>query len=340
MANSKIIVYIGNKMGRHGLTPGTIELLSEKLAESFTIITASEKKKPVWRLLDMCRCIYVNRYHADYVLIDTYSTSAFYFAWACGMVCQLFNLKYIPILHGGYLPKRLLRNPILTSQLFNNAYKLVAPSGYMKQRFEMEGYNHIEIIPNFIRPTSYPFHHRTNISPNLLWVRSFHHTYNPQMAVKVLQLLHEKGIKANLCMVGPDKDGTLEKCKMMASSLKLDEHIHFTGRLSKEDWIALSANYDIFINTTHVDNTPVSIIEAMALGMCIISTNVGGVPFILSNGINAKLVNDDDADAMCNDIILYLDHPEITSMYSTAARLQAEQWSWTNVKQLWLNLLS
>jgi|694.fasta_scaffold145478_2 glycosyltransferase involved in cell wall biosynthesis len=340
MVNSKTIVYIGNKMGRHGLTPGTIELLSEKLAESFTIISASEKKNPVLRLLDMCKCIFQNRHHADYVLIDTYSTSAFYFAWACGMVCQLFNLKYIPILHGGYLPKRLMRNPILASQLFNNAYKLVAPSGYMKQRFEMEEYRHIEIIPNFIRPESYPYKHRTKILPKLLWVRSFHHTYNPEMAIQALALLHQKGIAASLCMIGPDKDGSLQICKKLANSLGLSEHIEFTGRLTKEMWIERSASFDIFLNTTHVDNTPVSVIEAMALGMCIVSTNVGGVPFILSDGINAKLVDDGDIEGMCNAIMHYLKNPEITSMYSSAARIQAELWSWTNVKPLWLKLLS
>jgi glycosyltransferase involved in cell wall biosynthesis len=340
MANSKTIVYIGNKMGRHGLTPGTIELLSEKLAESFTIISASEKKNPVLRLLDMCKCIFQNRHHADYVLIDTYSTSAFYFAWACGMVCQLFNLKYIPILHGGYLPRRLLRNPMLAAQLFNNAYKLVAPSGYMKQRFEIEGFRNIEIIPNFIRPESYPYQHRTKIHPNLLWVRSFHHTYNPEMAIHVLALLHQKGIAATLCMIGPDKDGSMDKCRILAHSLGIEEHIEFTGKLSKEEWIKRSAAFDIFINTTHVDNTPVSVIEAMALGMCIVSTQVGGVPFILTDGINSKLVNDGDVDGMCKAIMLYLEHPEITSMYSNAARIQAELWSWTNVKPLWLKLLS
>jgi glycosyltransferase involved in cell wall biosynthesis len=74
--------------------------------------------------------------------------------------------------------------------------------------------------------------------------------------------------------------------------------------------------------------------------MCIVSTNVGGVPFILSDGINAKLVDDGDIEGMCNAIMHYLKNPEITSMYSSAARIQAELWSWTNVKPLWLKLLS
>ena len=55
--------------------------------------------------------------------------------------------------------------------------------------------------------------------------------------------------------------------------------ITITGILRKAEWIELSKDYDVFINTTNVDNMPVSVIEAMALGMPIVSTNVGGIPF-------------------------------------------------------------
>ena len=56
---------------------------------------------------------------------------------------------------------------------------------------------------------------------------------------------------------------------------------------AKKEKKELASKHDIFINTTHFDNTPVSVMEAMALGLPVISTNVGVIPFLLTNEQNA-----------------------------------------------------
>jgi len=79
-------------------------------------------------------------------------------------------------------------------------------------------------------------------------------------------------------MVGPDKDSSLGEAKDLAKQLGVAESVTFTGVLPKAQWHQLSEKFDIFINTTNIDNMPVSIIEAMALGLPIVSTNAGGLP--------------------------------------------------------------
>ena len=64
---------------------------------------------------------------------------------------------------------------------------------------------------------------------------------------------------------------------------KLNQKIEFVGYLRKIEWLELARDHDIFINTSTIDNMPVSILEMMALGLPIISTNVGGIPFILES---------------------------------------------------------
>src|SRR5690606_32388170 len=118
--------------------------------------------------------------------------------------------------------------------------------------------------------------------PRLLWVRSFSQIYNPVLALKIVEILKLKAMEVSLCMVGPDKDGSLQRCKEMATELNLP--VSFTGLLSKQEWIALSRDFDIFINTTNFDNMPISVMEAMSLGMPVISTNVGGLPLLIENG--------------------------------------------------------
>ena len=84
---------------------------------------------------------------------------------------------------------------------------------------------------------------------------------------------------ATLAMIGPDVDGSLTKVKDLARKKNLD--VNFTGKLSKPEWINYSKDFNVFINTTNFDNTPVSVIEAMALGLPVVSTNVGGMPFLI-----------------------------------------------------------
>ena len=73
------------------------------------------------------------------------------------------------------------------------------------------------------------------------------------------------------------------KCKALVKESGMQENVLFKGKMSKKEWIEISKNYHIFLNTTNVDNLPVSVIEAMALGMIIVSTNAGGVPFLIDD---------------------------------------------------------
>jgi len=145
---------------------------------------------PLMRLLDMIWTCFKYRKQADYVLIDTYSTRNFYYAYFVSIVCQVLKLKYLPILHGGKLPERLKRSPKLSKRIFNNAYLNIAPSSFTKSKFEAAGFRNIKCIPNTIELNKYEFKQRIFEDVKLLWVRSFSKIYNPLLAVKILKALY------------------------------------------------------------------------------------------------------------------------------------------------------
>lgn len=332
------ILYIGNQLSSNGRNVSTIDTLSEQLrGEGFVLITASSKRNMLWRLLDMLFTVIKFRKESSYVLIDTYSTSAFWFAFLVSQLCRLLKLPFIPILHGGNLPQRIKKNPYLSKLIFKNAYRNIAPSYYLKSEFESAGYDNIIYIPNTIELQYYPFKERTIIKPKLLWVRAFAHIYNPKMAIDVLNKIKEKYPHAELCMVGPDKDGSLEQTRKYAKSLNLN--VTFTGGLTKQDWILLSEKYDVFINTTHFDNTPVSVIEAMALGLPVVSTNVGGIPFLLEDEKDSILVNDNDSIIMSQKVELLLQNPDQVTQITNNALKKVKYFDWQNVKNNWGELL-
>ena len=104
-------------------------------------------------------------------------------------------------------------------------------------------------------------------------------------------------------MVGPVKDNrVMEQLKILISRLDLQDHVLFSGQLSKIEWTALSKDYDIFINTTDYDNNPVTLLESMALGLPIVSTNVGGVPYLIDDNVTGLLVGAKKSEQMVGKI--------------------------------------
>lgn len=334
----KKLLYIGNKLSAHGNTATSIETLGSCLEEEgYSVVYASCKLNKVVRIIHMIYKTFTNFRKVDGVLIDTYSTQNFWFAFIISQLCRVLRLKYITKLHGGNLPYRLENNPFFCDLIFKNAYKITAPSNYLLNAFKVKYSDNLVFIPNTLELKNYRFENRITTIPKLLWVRSFSSIYNPRMAIDVLHFLKQHYKEATLCMVGPDKENLIDACEKYAEELNVS--VTFTGKLSKQDWIKLSNNYNIFINTTHFDNTPVSLLEAMALGLPVISTNVGGIPYMITNAVDGILVEDNNAKAMSDAIVNLIENPEIRNEIVINARKKVVLFDWELVKYEWFKLL-
>jgi len=331
-----VILYLGNKKS---ITPSTVDTLGEQLKESYDVVTCSEVQNKVLRFLDMARHIIKYRKNCDLLIVDTYSSLNFYYALMTAFFGKLFKIPYIPILHGGDLPNnRLKKYPRLSHYIFSGSTQNITPSIYLKEAFDKEGYNTL-YIPNNIELDAYTFREREKIEPKLLYVRSFAKIYNTKMAIRVLESLSKKYPSISLCMVGPDRDGSLEETKAFAKKLGLEDKVTFTGGLPRDEWLALANDYDVFINTTNFDNLPVSIVEAMALGFPIVSTNVGGLPYLIEDGIDGLLVDKNDDKMMSEKIELLLNDPTLCKTLSTNGRKKADTYDWNVIKEQWDNVI-
>uniref|UniRef100_UPI004049C57D glycosyltransferase family 4 protein n=2 Tax=Gelidibacter sp. TaxID=2018083 RepID=UPI004049C57D len=330
----KRLLYIGNHLQSKHANRAYASILGPLLErEGFQLSYASHKKNKLLRLLDMLWCTFVYRSKVKLVLIDTYSTQNFYYALLVSQLCRVLKLPYIPLLHGGNLPHRLQNNPNLSQHIFKHAALNIAPSLYLKGAFEAKGYTNITYIPNSIELSNYPFIHRTFDTSKLLWVRSFASLYNPQLAVQVLKALRDQGWDAELCMVGPDSDGSFAEVKALAKRLNIK--VTFTGKLTKPEWTALATYYNVFINTTNFDNTPVSVIEAMALGLPVVSTNVGGMPYLITHDVDGLLVPPKDVEAMVAAILHLFEDPSKREQLIMNARNKVEGFDWEVVRSQW-----
>ena len=153
-----------------------------------------------------------------------------------------------------------------------------------------------------------------------------------------MKTLKEEGCDASLTMVGPDADGSLKNVRSLADSL--DVRVEFTGKLPKKEWIELSKSHNIFINTTNFDNMPVSVIETMALGLPIVSTNVGGIPYLIEDKVDGVLVNPDSVPEFVSAIKKLLQNTNETHEMAKKARRKVEDFDWSVVKTKWFSVLS
>ena len=332
------LVYFGNKLAIHGRSKSVLETLVPLLNEFCEVKSYSNKRNQYFRLFDMIWHFFTKGLRSDLIMIDVYSTKNFYFAYILACLSSIFNKPFILFLHGGNLPERYSRSKTKVDYIFRRARSIVAPSGYLKTFFETNGYQ-VTLIPNLIDLEKFQFLHREFSTPRLLYLRGFGKIYNPLMNVRaVAELLAEyPGIR--LAMLGSDIDGYLEKTHQLIDHLQLGKQVEILGKKTQEDWIELSKNFNIMVSSPLIDNTPVSVIEGMALGLAVISTNVGGVKYLIDNKVNGILIPSDDDKALANAIRELLSDAGLVNCLIRNAREKAESFSWIKIRPAWEELL-
>lgn len=338
MSRKPVVFYVGNILSEHGNTPTFIETLAPKINTILPTIAVSNKKNKIVRLFHMVSVFLMNIKSIRFILIDTYSTLNFSYAVMFAFFGRLYKKKYIPILRGGDLPSLLNRHPVLSEFVFRHAFSNVSPSNYLACAFQERSFE-VKYIPNFVNLEKYFFRQRNVLNPTLCWVRAYQDIYNPIMALQITERLRKRGISATLVMIGPDKGARIEVERYIKEK-QLVPYVRLYGKLEKHEWLQLANENDIFINTTNVDNRPVSIIEAMAIGIPVVSTNAGGLPDMIISGEDGILVSVGDVDAFVNAVENLLSDSSLAARLSCNGRIKAESFTWTAVKSQWVNLLT
>ena len=130
----------------------------------------------------------------------------------------------------------------------------------------------------------------------------------------------------------------MKSCRALADEMGVLDKVTFTGMLPKTEWIELSQNFDIFINTTNLESFGVSVIEAAACGLPVVTTNVGGIPYLL-NKDNSIIIEPGDYIALSEAIVKLITDEEFANMISNNARKFAEDLDWVNIINKWDALL-
>ncbi len=328
------VLLIGNFFGLQGGGQYCKDLAVQLALRGHRVLSVSHSRPRALRLFAMTFYPWWQRRRFDVAQVDVFSGPSFLWAEAATMALRTARKPFALTLHGGGLPAFAQRYPRRMRKLLCRAAEVTAPSSYLAEAFKPFRPD-VRVIPNAVELSQYPFRQRHVARPIFIWLRAFHRMYDPEMAVHVLGQLVGKYPQTQLTMVGADKDGSLARCRALAAQLKLEGHVKFVPAVPRQEVPQLLSSADIFLNTTTVDNTPVSVIEAMACGLCVVSTDAGGMPHLVRDGQEALLVPVGDAAAMVEAIARLLRDPEVAARLSTNARAKAASFDWSAVLPQW-----
>jgi glycosyltransferase involved in cell wall biosynthesis len=317
------------------------EDLAEQLeTRGVSVLRASSHPARLRKLLDMVRVIWSRRDDFTVAHVDLFSGPAF--SWAEVVCFELARLgkRFVLTMHGGGLPQFAKRWPRRTRRLLTSAAAVTSPSRYLQKRMAnvVAG---VTVIPNGLATARYSFETRVAPRPRMIWIRAFHRLYNPLMAVDTLAQVSRTEPGTTLRMIGPDRgDGSLAAVRARARELAVEDRLEIVGPVGHDEIPTQLRMGDIFLNTTDSDNTPLSLLEAMASGLCVVSTSVGGIPFLLEHGRDALLVPPRDPAAMTDAVLRLLREPKAAASLSQAGRAVARQHDWSRVIGRWRELFA
>lgn len=212
--------------------------------------------------------------------------------------------------------------------------KIITPSDFLVDVFADFGLESSS-ISNFVDDEKYKFRERKQLRPVFLSNRNFESLYNVSCTIRAFGLIQKRYPDAKLLIAGDG--GERNKLRQLAKELNL-KNVEFLGQISSDEMVEMYDQADIYLNSPNIDNMPNSIIEAFACGLAVVSTNAGGIPFIVNSGQTGMLVDVDDHRSLASEAIKLLEDRDLATKIIAQAADEVRQYFWPNVREKWLAL--
>jgi L-malate glycosyltransferase len=210
--------------------------------------------------------------------------------------------------------------------------EIAVPSVYLEEIFAHHGYP-TRVIRNMIDTSSFHYRERVPLKPRILSARNLESHYRVDNTLKAFALVQKECPEATLTIAGY---GSQEAALRALAKGMLG--VKFVGRVEPKDMPALYDSADIFVNSSEIDNQPISILEAFSAGLAVVSTPTGDIPAMLLNGARGQLVPHDDPQALATAILDALEQSAGVTAMTRSARAEAEKYTGPMVCREWAEL--
>ena len=242
------------------------------------------------------------------------------------------HLRGIPAIvnyRGGEAEQFLQRQARWIRPSLLRARSVVVPSGFLEGVFARWGIA-TEIVPNIVDLDRFSPAPRQPGPPHVVVTRNLESIYDIPTALRAFVAIRNRYPNASLSVAG---SGPLRsELERLAETLQITEAVRFTGRLDNEQLPDLYRSADLMLNPSTVDNMPISILEALASGIPVVSTDVGGVPFVVEDGSTALLIPPRCPAEMATAALRILGEPPLAARLRAAGIDAAKRHAWTQVR--------
>jgi len=247
------------------------------------------------------------------------------------VMARLFNKRVVLHYHSGEADDHLTNWGALVHPWLRLAHRIVVPSEYLREVFRRHGYDAL-VIPNVVDLSAFGYRDRAPIRPRLLCTRNLEPYYRVDVVLDAFAKLLEIEPSATLTLAGYGSgEGRLRE----TAARLVPDSVRFLGKVRPSDMPALYAAHDIFVNASVVDNQPVSILEAFASGLPVVSTPAGDIPSMVEHGVTGFIVAENNPVAMARAVCALLANPSQAVAIARAARGGMDQFAWPAVRDAW-----
>ena len=250
------------------------------------------------------------------------------------LVAKLYGKKTLLNYRSGEAKDHLQRWRRTALPIIRLVDTIVAPSAYLVDVFAHFGLQ-ARWIFNFVQTDRFRFRERRPLRPIFLSNRNFEPLYNVACVLRAFALIQKDFPEACLTLVG---DGSQRaELENLAQELRL-RNTQFIGMVAPEKMPELYDAADIYLNGSDIDNMPGSIIESYASGLPVVTTDAGGIPYILTDQDTGLMVPRGDHQAMAACAIRLLEDQALAFAIIGRARAECQKYSWPAVRGEWLKL--
>ena len=323
----RVLLICNYKPGVGGIS-GQVEILQRMLRKDGHEAEIFSTKASVWQRLRMPLRLRHDAKQYDVLHIHCCSYWGFLPAVLGVSAGRQLGKRVVLTYHGGGGKEFFAKHTRLIKRYLTYTDANIVLSGFLGEVFEQYDIPYTT-IPNIIELDATQYRERTSIRPNFICVRAHEELYNIPCILRAFRQVQQILPEATLTLVG---DGSQHAALMQMADEMALRNITFTGRVDNSEIYKYLDRADVMLSTPTVDNMPVSLLEAMNAGLLVISTKVGGVPYMIKNGNTGLLVPSDDSDALAERMLWAVKNNTLAIAITRQAYTAVNKYQWEDVK--------
>ena len=327
------ILIVANYIKNFGGISIVVNNYANKLSkEGFNVEIFNTKRNAIIRLvLILSLLVKVRKF--DVIHIHGCSGLGFY-PIIIGIISSklIYSKKTIITFHGGGIESFISKRKNFIVRFFKKADYITVMSSFLHQAFSKILINTV-ILRNIIDIEIIKESHNNYSQIKLLSIRNISTNYNIPDIIEAYKIIKDTYQNALLKIIGNG-----ELCQTIKKRCIEFPNIEFIGALPNNMIPEMIRDSNIFITVPNQDNQPISILEAWANGTIVISTNVGGVPDMITHKKNGLLVDVNSPQQIANQIFWIVENPEFAKSIIEEGKLEVTKYLWEKTGPLLIDL--